>query len=120
MATRDPVVNKDVNAGIVWSGIVTGDTVTEANIPKRGRYALTISGTFAGGTVAKLLMGPVTGPTKSIQFFDTATATPIEVSFTAAMGPIIIGPIPEGMFVKPSVASGAADSVTFTLAYAGE
>lgn len=118
MATRDPTVNRDVNAGIVWSGIVTGDTVTESNIPKRGQYTLTISGTFAGGTVAKLLLGPTTGPTKSISLVDSAGVV-TEWSTLATIGPIIIGPIPEGMFVKPSVASGSADSVTFTLAWAG-
>lgn len=102
-----------------WTGIVTGDTVVEDVIHLEGKYNLTISGTFAGGTVAKLLMGPETGPTKSLSLVDSA-GTVTEWSTTAAIGPIVIGPIAAGMYVKPSVASGSADSVTFTLAYAGE
>lgn len=99
-----------------WTGIVTGDTVTEDVIHLEGKYNLTISGTFAGGTVAKLLMGPETGPTKSI----TTDSAGTEFSTTAALGTLVIGPIAAGTYVKPSVASGSGDSVTFTLAYAGE
>lgn len=40
-------------------------------------------------------------------------------SGTAASPTMLIGPIAAGTYVKPSVASGSADSVTFTLSHAG-
>lgn len=103
---------------LIWEGIVTGDTVTEDVLKFTGFYNLTVSGTFAGGTVAKLLVGPTTGPTKSLPTDNTGAGT--EWSTTAATCTFLIGPLAAGTYVKPSVASGSADAVTFTLAYAGE
>ena len=108
----------DENHGGTWTGIVTGDTVTETRVTRNGYYNLTVSGTFAGGTVAKLLVGPTTGPTKSLPTDNTGAGT--EWSTTAATCTFLIGPLAAGTYVKPSVASGSADAVTFTLAYAGE
>jgi hypothetical protein len=117
MATVNPVIGS-ATPSLKWTGIVTGDTVTEAQFAAQGRYNLTISGTFAGGTVAKLLVGPTTGPTKSLPTDNTGAGT--EWSTTAVTCTFVIGPLAAGTYVKPSVASGASDSVTFTLAYAGE
>jgi len=109
----------DDNHGGTWPGIVTGDTVTQTRITRNGRYNLTFADTFAGGTVASLLLGPTTAPTKKISFVD-GSGVVTEWTTTAAIGPIVIGPLAAGTYVKAYVASGAADSVSVTLAYAGE
>ena len=101
-----------------WSGIATGDTVNEYVLGFQGYYNLTVSGTFAGGTTAKFLIGPETGPTKSLSTDNSGAGT--EWSTTAETCTFLIGPIAAGTYAKPSVSSGSGDSVTFTISYAGE
>jgi len=113
MTTVNPVVTGGAGRRLkfVWSNVATGDTVTEQELPVGGFYNLAITGTFAGGTVAKFLAGLSTGPTKSIP----TDASGTEFSTTSATSTFVIGPIAGGTFVKPSVSSGSSDSVTFTL-----
>ncbi len=113
------VANKFMNTGnkteYQWDGIVTGDTVTEDKLSLSGQYRLHVYGTFNGGTTAKFLVGSSTGPTKSI----STDATGTEWSVTAAGASFVVD-LAAGDYVKPSVASGSADAVTFNLRYIGE
>lgn len=106
MATVNPVLS-NFNNIITWTGIVTGDTITEAHVPP-GIYNLEIKGTWGGATV-KILWGLSTSPTLGLSQDGTT-----EMSWTADSPVVLVGPLSRG-FMKPSVSGGAANSITVTL-----
>lgn len=97
---------KGGNGSLTWSGVVTGDTLTEAKITG-GYYNLEIKGTW-GGATAKMLYSLATGPT--VGMIDGTT----EFTATSDTGVRLVGPIAEG-YVKPSISGGSANSLTYIL-----
>lgn len=103
------------NQEFVWSPVATGDTVVEDTIKIPGKYSFAVGGTFANGSTAKLLVGPSSGPTKSI----STDAAGTEWTSTAVTSCFLVGPFAAGTVIKPSNTGGSADGVSFYLRYIG-
>lgn len=111
MATVTPtsVYNGDGTTTITWSGIVTGDTVNSYEIAGAPADVLAyVSGTFAGGTTVSF-----SGSNDDTNFAtDLVDPSNTAISLTAAGA----APLRDAWrYIKPAVASGAADSITVTL-----
>lgn len=111
MAVRDPVI-ADIHSRtdtklVTWSGLITGDTATPVEMPDWPDMTVQIAGTFNGGTSVSL-QGSNDG-TNYAALTDpqgnaiTKTAAAIE-SVTEAP-----------RYIKPTIASGSADSIAVTL-----
>jgi hypothetical protein len=104
------VVNFD-SIKYTWAGMVTGDTITAVQVPANaGDRTVQFTGTFAGGTTVTL-----TGSNIASGAGTYATLTDPQgnsISKTAA-GLEQISELTQ--WLQPTIASGAADSVTCTV-----
>ena len=110
MATISPTQdNPDQNIlRFVWSGISTGDTITEAVPPREFPLlaSVEISGTFGGATVDMQVSN--SGST----YFTLTDTNGQKISTTSAM---LVDFSSAGYKFKPSITGGTGDSVTVTL-----
>lgn len=116
MATVAPVITArtaTAPAKITWTGIVTGDTVTSFPLLEATALAgaVQFSGTYAGGTVASLKVS-----NDDSTYFSMKDQAGTTISGTAAA---YFDFSTAGGWIKPSVISGAADSITVTVILRG-
>lgn len=96
---------------VVWAGMVTGDTITAIQIPAScGDRAVQFSGTFAGGTSVSLTGSLIPGGAGT---YATLTDPQGNNITKTAAGLEQVTELTD--WVAPTIASGAADSVTCTL-----
>jgi hypothetical protein len=94
-----------------WAGMVTGDTITAQQIPGNcGDRAVQFSGTFAGGTSVSLTGSLIAGGAGT---YATLTDPQGNAITKTATGLEQVTELTD--WVKPTIASGSADSVTCTL-----
>jgi len=99
---------------VTWSGVVTGDTLVEHLVTRApALVSLQASGTFAGGTSVGLQASNI-----SASFADCVDAEGTAITGKTAGFLSTVGTPARGY--KPKIATGSADSVTFTLVYWGE
>ena len=116
MATVTPTVatkNGTNRVVVTWAGVVTGDTIT-AHVAQRPPALVSFqhNGTYANGTSVGLSCS-----NDGTNFVDAEDnqGDAITAALAAAFHSVAFSAVE----YKPTIASGSADSVTFTLAYWG-
>jgi hypothetical protein len=109
MAVRLPVVT-DVDSRtdtklVTWTGLITGDTADPVTMPDWSDLTVLMDGTFAGGTSMALVGSMVVDGTY------VALTDPQGNAISAKLAAFIEAVTEAPLFFKPTIASGAADSV---------
>lgn len=113
MATIAPTVTKigPEQYKVTWEGVATGDTITEHNaVGIADCAAFQAAGTFAGGTSVGL-----TASLDSANYFAATDVGTTAVSAKTAAFMVALSD--KATSFLPTIASGTADSVDFTLTY---
>ncbi len=113
MATVTPTRNTFMDRiEYVWAGMITGDTIVAASVPAScGDRSVQFTGTFAGGTSVGLNGSNIPGGAGTYFTLTDPQGNSISARL-AACGEQITELTP---WLKPTIASGSADSVTCTV-----